>query len=759
MKLQKFLAWMIFSIWNSLLVIDGIAQNIQLASFGPPGQVTALAMSPHQPSTFFVGSHFSGVFKSINTGASWEHSAQGLPSNEFWGTGIGIIKFDPINAEIIYIGTGFNDTGFGTGLYKSIDGGKAWKRILDGMTIYAISINPQNPKEIFITNNAQLLRTLDAGVTWQEVLRFSDSGAPTGGPHVFDQKNSKIVYTVDWNNFYKSVDSGNTWTKTRLNQQIVSPIRMFQDQANGEFYICGHNDVFKFVPGQGLSELNNGLPIGFYDKYRDMVYDKETNTFYLAAMNDGLYKSSDNGKKWEKIFAAPNVMAVSANKNTLVVGTAAGVYKSVDTGKNWQSASKNLGTALINYLTVSETDHRFLYTATTNGLFQSRDGGLNWVYLSQIGGGHFVDQVAFDPIDPNIAYAAFGYFFDNFYGIFKTTDGGQTWADIAPLPDMPITAVAVQHNDPRIIYIGSPSFVGKSDDGGKSWESSWLLIEPTEVYSIQIARSNPKVVYFGLTSNDPQLSGVWVSEDAGINWEKRINGLGNGFSSPSVFSIAIHPFNAGIAYAGIGMVGIFKTMNLGKNWSFLSGAWPQKDPNITGIAIHEKNPNILFAVVTSNYLAPAERGIYKSLNGGGVWMRLPESNLSNTIMTSLKHKVVNGQEVFYAGTYGGGVFTNAHLVTAVVESQLDIPSTITLRDNYPNPFNASTMIEYKLPQAAKVILKIYNSAGQEVRTLVNVAQSVGWQSVRWDGRDDLRQPLSSGIYLYKLQVGKNRAAE
>ena len=79
-----------------------------------------------------------------------------------------------------------------------------------------------------------------------------------------------------------------------------------------------------------------------------------------------------------------------------------------------------------------------------------------------------------------------------------------------------------------------------------------------------------------------------------------------------------------------------------------------------------------------------------------------------------------------------------------------IPDQICLYPNYPNPFNSSTHIEYYLPQAGVVSIKIYNIQGQLVRTLVNESQKSGHYSVTWDGYSDFSIPLSSGIYIYKL---------
>jgi hypothetical protein len=75
-------------------------------------------------------------------------------------------------------------------------------------------------------------------------------------------------------------------------------------------------------------------------------------------------------------------------------------------------------------------------------------------------------------------------------------------------------------------------------------------------------------------------------------------------------------------------------------------------------------------------------------------------------------------------------------------------------ENYPNPFNPSTTIRYTLPEASSVRLTIYNVLGQEVRTLVNAAQSRGVHSVQWDGRDASGRQAATGVYIYRLEAGR-----
>ena len=82
------------------------------------------------------------------------------------------------------------------------------------------------------------------------------------------------------------------------------------------------------------------------------------------------------------------------------------------------------------------------------------------------------------------------------------------------------------------------------------------------------------------------------------------------------------------------------------------------------------------------------------------------------------------------------------------------PTAFSLADNFPNPFNPATTIQYALPQAADVELTVYNVVGQPVRTLVAEHQSAGRYAVEWDATNDSGHSLSSGMYFYRLQAGE-----
>ena len=90
--------------------------------------------------------------------------------------------------------------------------------------------------------------------------------------------------------------------------------------------------------------------------------------------------------------------------------------------------------------------------------------------------------------------------------------------------------------------------------------------------------------------------------------------------------------------------------------------------------------------------------------------------------------------------------------TSVATAALPTPERFVLRPNAPNPFNATTLIRYGLPQAAAVELVLYDILGQRVVHLVDKPQSGGQYGVVWDGRDGSGRPVASGVYVYRLQV-------
>jgi len=83
----------------------------------------------------------------------------------------------------------------------------------------------------------------------------------------------------------------------------------------------------------------------------------------------------------------------------------------------------------------------------------------------------------------------------------------------------------------------------------------------------------------------------------------------------------------------------------------------------------------------------------------------------------------------------------------------------SLQGNYPNPFNPTTTIKFVLSEDSYVTLEVYNIKGAKVCTLVEGEYEAGFHNVLWNGTDDSGKPVSSGMYFYKMNTGKNIATK
>jgi len=110
------------------------------------------------------------------------------------------------------------------------------------------------------------------------------------------------------------------------------------------------------------------------------------------------------------------------------------------------------------------------------------------------------------------------------------------------------------------------------------------------------------------------------------------------------------------------------------------------------------------------------------------------------------HSVVTNQQFRFDEKY-----------SAIKELDVVVPEQFDLLQNYPNPFNSETVIRYQILQSSHVMIEVFNYLGQNVRTLVNEENNVGIYHAIWNGLDNHGQPVSSGIYLYKIRADNFKA--
>ena len=128
--------------------------------------------------------------------------------------------------------------------------------------------------------------------------------------------------------------------------------------------------------------------------------------------------------------------------------------------------------------------------------------------------------------------------------------------------------------------------------------------------------------------------------------------------------------------------------------------------------------------------------------------------------------VMNGNKTVTAAFFVGGLIVKDKIETASTENKRGMitdndkfavtPATYQLEQNFPNPFNAQSVIEYSLPQASPVRLVVYSATGQIVRRLIDENQITGRHRAVWNGENDFGVKVSSGVYFYQLEVGTEK---
>ncbi len=130
------------------------------------------------------------------------------------------------------------------------------------------------------------------------------------------------------------------------------------------------------------------------------------------------------------------------------------------------------------------------------------------------------------------------------------------------------------------------------------------------------------------------------------------------------------------------------------------------------------------------------------------------SSLTSSSLLTIEHLLVGdlSPASMFGTLYFDAISIKDSLTTDIAEPTI-IPSEFVLQQNFPNPFNPSTQIFYSLSKTTEVELTIYNVKGQMVRTLVNEFQTAGQKSIVWNGLNDHRSAVSSGLYFFQLRAG------
>ena len=262
--------------------------------------------------------------------------------------------------------------------------------------------------------------------------------------------------------------------------------------------------------------------------------------------------------------------------------------------------------------------------------------------------------------------------------------------------------------------------------------------------------------------------GVYISTNSGNTW---------GQTSLGSFDVGALAINGNILYAGTQNYGIYLSTNLGNIWSQTSlnnksikaiiiagsniyagtilyqGVFFSSDNGYNWIQTSLNNKSIYSLYVNANNVfAGGVGGAFVSTNNGTTWNAKNEGFITVPYIYSF---AITDNFIF-GGTAVQSIWRRpVSELTALENISNQIPSSFSLMQNFPNPFNPSTNIKYQIMKSGFVSLKVFDALGKEVATLVNEKQDAGTYSVTFDASlgGSSGSGISSGIYFYKLTSG------
>ena len=648
------------------------------------GRVVAVAGDPSNPLVFYFGATGGGVWKTENGGITWKNISDG-----FFKTGsVGAIAVSEADPNVIYVGMGEScprgNISHGDGVYKSTDGGKTWQHmgLEDTRHIAKIRIHPKNPDIVYVAalghifgpnRERGIYRSIDGGKTWEKILFRSEKAGAID--LAMDPNNPRILYAAFWevqrypwgfksggpdSSLYKSTDGGNTWKEITNNPGLPKGIKgrigiaVSPAKSDRVWAIIEAKDggVFRSDDGgetwQLVSNDPNLLQRPWY--YSHIVADpKDPETVYV--LNVRFWKSNDGGKTYTQIRTPHGdnhaLWIDPRNPLRMIEGNDGGATITFDGGKSWSSLYTQ-PTAQLYHVT---TDNQFPYrvygaqqdNSTISIPSRSDYGAITQSEWYPVGGCE-CGYIAVRPDDPNIVYAGC-------YGGTLTRYDHRTRQarDISVWPDNPMGwgakhlkyrfqwtfPILISPHNPNVLYVAG-NHVFRSTNEGQSWE----MISPDltrndkskmESSGGPITKDNTSVEYYGTIfalAESPVKQGIlWAGSDDGLIHLSTDGGKTWKDVTPkelpewALISI-IEPshFDPAVAYIAATRYKLddfkpylYKTTDYGKHWKKITKGIPQ-DEFTRVIREDPKRKGLLYA--------GTEKGVYVSFDDGETWQSL-----------------------------------------------------------------------------------------------------------------------------------------
>tara|TARA_B100001057_G_scaffold410512_1_gene425641 strand:+ start:2646 stop:5720 length:3075 start_codon:yes stop_codon:yes gene_type:complete len=686
---------------SSITFNPQIHESLKFREIGPfrGGRSAAVTGVRDNPNLYYFGSTGGGVWKTEDSGKTYENISDG-----FFGGSIGSIAVAPSDPNVIYVGGGEvtvrGNVSSGNGVWKSLDAGKTWNfsGLHNSRHIPRIVIDNKNPDIVYAavlgniykpTNDRGVYKSIDGGKTWKRVLFVN--GQAGAVELQIDPNNSRVLYASTWNvkrtpyslssggkgsHLWKSIDSGRTWTKISekngFAQGILGIIGVTISPINSEriFAIVENKNeggVYRSDDGgESWKHVNSDRSLRQRAWYYSKIYSDTKDQDIVYVMNVSYHKSVDGGKTF-KSYNAPHgdhhdLWIAPDNNKRMIIGDDGGAQITNDGGLNW-STYHNQPTAQFYRVTTDNAFPYRIYAAQQDNStirVQHRSYGRyitedNWEATA---GGESA-HIAVDPENNDIIYGgSYGGFLTRVNHQKSTIRGINVW------PDNPMGYGAngmkyrfqwnfpiffSEHNSKKLFALSNQVHV--SENEGQNWKiisPDLTRNDPNKLKSSggPITQDNTGVEYystlFAACESKINQGELWVSSDDGLvhmttnmgkSWVNVTPNEAPKFlmynSIESTLFKEGKVYLAGTAYkSGDFNPYMYKTDDYGKSWEKITSGIP-----------NEHFTRVLRADPAREGLlyAGTEYGIYISYDDGESWNSF-QKNLPLVPITDIKIK-------------------------------------------------------------------------------------------------------------------------